>query len=94
MQKLNTQNFGQTWSICSHLSPECLCMFDEGGSTEVELPLAYYSLHGRDSGQGRGGARPSQTEHRRQIKILRNQLNSQLNWRHLKMIHSKFNNVN
>ena len=30
--------FGQTWSICSHLSPECLCMFDEGGLTEVELP--------------------------------------------------------
>ena len=25
----------------AHLSPECLCMFDEGGSTKVELPLAY-----------------------------------------------------
>ena len=28
------------------------------------------------------------------IKILRSQLNSQLRWRHLIMIHSKFNNVN
>ena len=46
MQKLNTKNFRQTWSICSHLSPECLCMFDEEGSIEVELPLAYYTLHG------------------------------------------------
>ena len=58
--------FGQTWSICSHLSPECLCMFEEGGSTEVELPLAYYTLHGWGSGQGRGAAWPSRTEHRRQ----------------------------
>ena len=33
--------FGQTWSTCSHLSPECLCMFDEGGSTGVKLLLAY-----------------------------------------------------
>ena len=60
--------FGQTWSICSHLSPECLCMFDEGGSTEVELHLAYYTLHGRGSGQGGGAAWPSHTEHRRQRK--------------------------
>ena len=45
--EIKYKKFGQTWSICSHLSPECLCMFDEGGSTEVELPLAHYSFHGR-----------------------------------------------
>ena len=27
------EKLGETWSICSHLSPECPCMFDEGGST-------------------------------------------------------------
>ena len=37
-------------------------MFDEGGSTEVELPLAYYTFHGRGSGQGGGAAWPSHTE--------------------------------
>ena len=47
-------------------SPECLCMFDEGGSTEVELPFAYYTFHGGGSGQGGGAAWPSHTEHRRQ----------------------------
>ena len=41
-------------------------MFDEGGSTEVELPLAYYTFHGRGSGQGGGAAWPSHSEHRRQ----------------------------
>ena len=41
-------------------------MVDEGGSTEVELPLAYYTLHGRGSVQGRGAAGPSHTKHRRQ----------------------------
>ena len=29
-------------------------MFYEGGSTEVELPLAYYTFHGRGSGQDGG----------------------------------------
>ena len=52
-------------SISSHLSPECLCLFDEGGSAEVELPLAYYTFHGRGFGQGGGAAWPSHTEHRR-----------------------------
>ena len=41
-------------------------MFDEGGSTEVELPLAYYTLHERVSGQGGGAAWPIHTKHRRQ----------------------------
>ena len=41
-------------------------MFEEGGSTEVELPLAYYTSHGRGFGQGGGTAWPSHTEHRRQ----------------------------
>ena len=41
-------------------------MFDEGGSTEVELPLAYYTFHGRGSGQGGGAAWPNHIEHRRQ----------------------------
>ena len=41
-------------------------MFDEEGSTEVELSLAYYIFHGRDSVQGGGAAWPSSTEHRRQ----------------------------
>ena len=36
------------------------------GSTEVELPLAYYTLHGRGSVQGRGVAWPSRTECLRQ----------------------------
>ena len=66
MQKLNTQKVGRAWSICSHFSPESLCMFDEGGSTEVELPHACYTLHGRCSGQSGGAAWPSHTEHRRQ----------------------------
>ena len=52
MQKLNAQKIGQTWSVCSRLSPECLCRFDEGVSTEVELPFASYSFHGRGFGQG------------------------------------------
>ena len=58
--------FGQTRSICSHLSLDCLCIFDEGVSTEVEFPLVYYTLHGRGSGQGGGAAWPSHTEHRPQ----------------------------
>ena len=41
-------------------------MFDEEGSTEVELPFAYYTLHRRGSGQGGGAAWPSHTERRRQ----------------------------
>ena len=57
--------FGQTWSICSHLSHECLCMFDEGGSTEVEFPLAYYTFHGRVLDKV-GVVLPSQTQHCRQ----------------------------
>ena len=95
-------------------------MFDEGGSTEVELPLAYYTLHGWGFGQGGGAAWPSHTEYRRQrnnprgknffslsewvgltspshkiyIKILSNQLNFEVHWRHLIMNHSKFSNVN
>ena len=44
-------------------------MFDEGDSTEVELPLAYYTFHGRGSGQGGGAAWPSHTEHRRQREL-------------------------
>ena len=43
-------------------------MFDEGGSTDVELPFAYYIFHGRGSGRGGGAALPSHTEHRRQKK--------------------------
>ena len=31
--------FGQTWSVCSHLSPECLCMFYEEGSTDMQREL-------------------------------------------------------
>ena len=61
-----TKKFGQTWSICSHFSPEFLCMLDEGISTEVELPLAYYTLQGRVSAQGGVALWPSHTEHRRQ----------------------------
>ena len=41
-------------------------MFEERGSTEVELPLAYYTFHERGFGQGGGAAWPSHTEHRRQ----------------------------
>ena len=37
-----------------------------GGSTEVELPLAYYTFHGRGFGQGGGAAWPSHTAHCRQ----------------------------
>ena len=43
-------------------------MFDEGGSTEIELLVAYYIFHGRDFGQGGGAAWPRHSEHRRQSK--------------------------
>ena len=39
--EIKQKKFGQTWSICSHLSPECQYMFDEGDSIVVELPFAY-----------------------------------------------------
>ena len=41
-------------------------MFDEVGSTEVELPLAYYIFHGWGFEQGGGAAWQSHTEYRRQ----------------------------
>ena len=66
MQKLNTQN---VWTDLVNLLsplPRMPMHVRRRGSTEVELPLAYYTFHGRGFGQGGGAAWPSRTEHRRQ----------------------------